>query len=164
MLEARKKFKMKELVFEINSNEEIWELIDKNFNHIFIHKFMPNKAIEWWSTNLKMKNNETFENLSVRNMEFDISTDLAGLQKILTLNTYQLRIYQFDKPIPHTLSLEHLPENNRKKILQQNGLKQSYFCDFEFLTISSVDDKFIEGIENNPIFRDRIEERKNKAN
>lgn len=155
---------MKELMFEINSNEEIWELIDKNFNHIFIHKFMPNQAIEWWSTDLKMKNNETFENLSVRNMEFDISTDLGGLEKILTLNTYQLRIYQFDKPIPHTLSLEHLPENNRGKILQQNGLKQTYFCDFEFLTISSVNDKFIEGIENNPIFRDRIEERKNKAN
>lgn len=154
---------MKELVFEINSNEEIWELIDKNFDHIFIHKFMPNQAIEWWSTDIKMKNGDTFENLAVRNMEFDISTDLAGLRKILTLNNYQLRIYQFDKAIPHTLSLEHLPEYNREKILQQNGLKHTYFCDFEFLTISSTEEKFIEEIENNPIFRERIEERKKQS-
>lgn len=152
---------MKEIVFEINSNAEIWSLIDKNFDHVFIHKFMPNQAIAWWKTDIKMKNGEFYENLNVRNMEFDILTDLNGLQKILALNSYHLRIYQFDKPVPDTLSIEHLPPNNLEQILLQNGLKHTYFCDFEFLTISSSDEKFIECIENNPLFRERIEERRN---
>lgn len=151
---------MKEIIFDINSNQEIWSLIDKNYNHIFIHKFMPNETIEWWQTDIKMKNNETYEKLAVRNMKFDILTDLNGLKKILDLNTHYLRIYQFDKPIPDTLSIEHLPSNNRDRILQQNGLKHFYSCDFEFLTISSSSEQFIQDIEANELFKERIEERK----
>ncbi len=151
---------MKEIVFEIHSNEEIWTLIDKNFNHIFIHKFMPNEAIEWWKTDIRMKNGETYGNLKVRNMQFDILTDLNGLKRILDMNTYHLSIYQFDKPVPDTLSLEYLPESNREKILQQNGLKHCYNCDFEFMTIASSSEKFIKDIEDNELFKERIDERK----
>ena len=151
---------MKNLCFEINSNEEIWSLIDKNLNNIFIHKFMPNERIGWWKTNLKMPNNILFENLEVRNMEFDIRTDLNGLKEILEINTNQLRIYQFEKPLPETLVLEFLPESNRQNILLQNGLKHFFFCDFEFLTIESVDSEFINEIEKNETFTERITERK----
>ncbi|RZL36467.1 MAG: hypothetical protein EOO96_06930 [Pedobacter sp.] len=151
---------MTKITFEINSNEELWSLIDKNLNHILIHKFTPNLAIEWWATDIKMKNGELFKDLKVRNMEFDITTDLNGLNKLIELNTHQLRIYQFDKPIPDTLSLEHLPENNRDKILAQNGLKHIFFCNFEFLTVASLNEDFIKNIENNALFKDRIEERK----
>ncbi|WP_143736525.1 hypothetical protein [Moheibacter sediminis] len=151
---------MKQIVFDINSHEEIWSLIDKKFDHIFIHKFMPNEAIAWWKTDVKMKNGEFYENLNVRNMEFDILTDLNGLEKILVFNSYHLRIYQFDKVVPDKLSLEYLPPNKLEQILLRNGLKHTYFCDFEFLTISSSDEKFIEAIENNTVFKERIEERR----
>ena len=151
---------MKILCFEINSNEEIWSLIDKNLDNIFIHKFMPNERIGWWKTSIKMPNNILFENLEVRNMEFDIRTDLKGLKEIIEMNTNQLRIYQFEKPLADTLVLEHLPESNRENILLKNGLKHSFFCDFEFLTIESVDSKFINGIEKNETFTERITERK----
>lgn len=142
---------MKEITFEINSNQEIWTLIDKNYNHILIHKFMPNESFEWWKTEIKMKNKETYDKLEVRNMEFDILTDLKGLKKILDQNTRQLRIYQFDKPISNTLSLDNLPQNNRNQILLQNGLKHFYFINFEFITISSSNDKFIKDIEDNDL-------------
>ena len=45
--------KMKELILQINSNKEIWELLGKNLNSILIHKFVPNEVIEWWKTDLK---------------------------------------------------------------------------------------------------------------
>ena len=153
---------MKEIFFEINSSEEIWTLIDKNFNHIFIHRFTPHEAIEWWKTNITMKDNEVYQNLEVRNMQFDISTDLNGLQRIINLHTNHLRIYQFDRPIPNTLSFEHLPSYNRDKILKQNGLKHTYFCDFEFITVSSSDENFINTIKENQVFKERIEERKSR--
>jgi len=148
---GKENIKMKEITININSNQEIWSLINKECNHIFIHKFMPNESIAWWNTDIKMKNNETFEELEVRNMEFDILTDLNGLKKILDLNTNQLRIYQFDKPVPSSLSIDYLPQHNRERILQQNGLKNFYFCDFEFLTILSSDEKFIKDIEDNKL-------------
>lgn len=73
---------MNEITIKINSNEEIWELIDKEFNSILIHKFNPNRIIEWWKTDLKTKNGTEFKNLSVRQMELDIQTDLSELKKI----------------------------------------------------------------------------------
>lgn len=84
---------------------------------------MPNEVIEWWKTDLKTQSGTEFKNLSVRQMEMDVQTDLNGLKKILELNTRQLRIYQFDKPISDTLEIDRLPENNRKQILKQNRLK-----------------------------------------
>ena len=151
---------MKNLCFEINSNEEIWSLIDKNLDNIFIHRFMPKESLGWWKTDLKMPNNILFENIEVRSMEFDIRTDLNGLREIIEMNTNQLRIYQFEKPLSDTLILDYLPEKNRENILLQNGLKHFFFCDFEFLIIESSDSEFINQIENNETFAGRIAERK----
>ena len=154
--------KMTELTFEINSNEEIWGLLDKKLNSIFIHKFLPNEIIEWWQTDLKTQSGIELKNLNVRQMEMDVQTDLNGLKEILELNTNQLRIYQFDKPISDTLEIQRLPENNRDLILKQNGLKHFFFIDFEFITIGSFEPEFINGIELNPKFEERIAERKQK--
>jgi hypothetical protein len=151
---------MNELTFEINSNEEIWELLDKKANSVFIHKFVPNEVIKWWKTDLKTENGTEFKNISVRRMEMDVQTDLNGLKKIIELNTRQLRIYQFEKPISDTLEIERLPENNRNQILKQNGLKHFFFINFEFITISSFESEFINRIELNPKFEKRIAERK----
>ena len=153
---------MTEITFEINSNEEIWELFDKELNSIFIHKFLPNEVIEWWKTDLKTKKGSKLKNLNVRQMEMDVQTDLNGLKEILEMNTNHLRIYQFDKPISDTLEIQKLPENNRNLILKQNGLKHFFFVDFEFITISSFESEFINGIKLNPKFEKRIEERKQK--
>ena len=151
---------MQELTFEIESSEEIWELFDKDLDSIFIHRFVPNEAIEWWKTDLKTQNGTEFKNLSVRQVEMDVQTDLNGLKKILDLNTRKLRIYQFEKPISDTLEIQRLPEKNRNLILKQNGLKHFFFVDFEFITIGSFAPEFINGIEQNPKFEKRIAERK----
>jgi hypothetical protein len=151
---------MTEVTFEINSNQEVWELFDKKLNSIFIHKFNPNQVIEWWKTDLKTKSGTEFKNLSVRQMEFDIQTDLSELKNILELNTNQLRIYQFDKPISDTLEIERLPEKSLNQILKQNGLRHYFFIDFEIITIGSFETDFIKSIETNPTFESRIAERK----
>ena len=155
---------MKTVTFEINSSIEIWELLDKKLNFIFIHTFLPNEVIEWWKTDLKTKSGIEFKNLSVRQMEMDVQTDLSGLKKILELHTNQLRIYQFEKQISDTLEIERLPENNRNLILKQNGLKHYFFIDFELITIGSFDSEFINEIKSNPKFEKRIEKRKKLTN
>ena len=52
---------MKEITFEINSNEEIWDLFDKNLDSVFIHKFVPNEVMEWWKTDLKSEKGIEFK-------------------------------------------------------------------------------------------------------
>lgn len=151
---------MHKLTFEIESNEELWEVFDKNLDSIFIHRFVPNEVIQWWNTDLITQNGTEFKNLSVRQMKMDVQTDLNGLKKIIGLNNQSLRVYQFDKPIPDTLEIQSLPEKSRNLILKENGLKHFFFINFEFLTVSSFESEFISGIELNPKFGKRIAGRK----
>lgn len=118
--------------------------------------------VEWWKMDFKMENGFELKNLSVRQMEMDVQTDLSGLKKILELNTGQFRIYQFDKPISDTLEIERLPENKHIQILRQNGLKHFFFIDFEMVTIGSFDPEFIWQIETQSKFEKRIFERKQR--
>lgn len=140
---------MKEITIELESQNELWSLFDKKSDYIFIHKFNPNEVIEWWKSDIKIKPDFGFKNLSVRNMKFDLQTDLNGLKEILKLQTRQLSIYQFDKPVPDTLCIETLPEESLLDILKKNGLKHKYSIDYEFVTIYSFDEKFMETIIKN---------------
>jgi hypothetical protein len=147
---------MIEITIEIESNEDIWQLLDKRLEIVFIHKFRPNNKIEWWKTNLEIKNGTKFTDLNIRQMEMDIQTDLIGLKNLLEINSHQLRIYQFDKNIPDSLIIENIPEKSRFDILKQNGLRHTFFLDFEFLTIRSFDFEYINAIKTNSIFENRI--------
>lgn len=147
---------MEEITFEIESNEEIWELVDKEVTTIFIPKFNPNQAIEWWKTDLKIKDGRLLKNLSVRQMQLDIETDLPGLKQFIEMNTPSLSIYQFEKKIADTFDLDRLPEKNKEQILKQNGLRHIFWVNFEFLTVRSFDSGFIHSIKKNPRFEKRI--------
>ncbi len=147
---------MKQIKFEIKSNNDVWSLIDRNYNTFLIDKFNPHDIVEWWKTDLKTHNGFLLENLNVRMLECDVQTDLDGLKKILDLNTQQLRIYQFDKAIPDTLEFQHLADESKFQILKQNGLKHFYFLDFEILSIASFDEEFILKTKDNPITELRI--------
>ena len=111
-----------------------------------MHQFNPHEAVTWWQTDLKMSHDLTLNGAWVRNMHFDLKTDFLGLKELIKLNSRQLRIYQFEKEIPETLVIEHLPENAKTSILQNNGLKHIYWINFEFLTISSFDPDFISSV------------------
>ena len=153
--------KMKSITLEIESNSEIVSLFDKSVKYFFVHRFDPHPIMEWYKADVKLGDGFELKNANVRSMEFDLQTDLYGIKKILELNTNQLGIYQFDKVLPDTLVLEHLPEESKDMILKNNGLKHFFWIDFEFITIESFDSDFIKLIEENPMFAERIIKRKN---
>jgi hypothetical protein len=140
---------MKEITIELKSENELWSLFDKRHDYILIHKFNPNEAILWWKSDIRVNENFEIKDTYVRNMQFDIQTDLTGLEKVLQLKTRQLSIYQFDRPVPDTLCIETLPDESVNNILKSNGLKHKYWVDFEFVTVCSFDERFIESIIEN---------------
>ncbi|WP_338793928.1 hypothetical protein V9L05_06905 [Bernardetia sp. Wsw4-3y2] len=138
---------MQEITIEIDSNEDIWKLVDKSLNYIFISNFNPNSSISWWKTDLKVSENQNLRNISVRDMSLDLQVDLVTLKEIIELNTRTLVIYQFAKPIPDTLLVNQLMEQSKENILIQNGLKHCFSAVYEFLTIRSFDENFIKNIQ-----------------
>lgn len=140
---------MKEITIEIESKNELWSIFDKTYDYILVHKFNPHEIIEWWKSDIKVNQDFNLKNVSVRNMKFDLQTDLKGLKQILKFQTRQECIYQFDRPVPDTLCIEMLPDESIDRILKQNGLKHKYVTDYEFVTVYSFDEKFIKSIIEN---------------
>ena len=147
---------METIRFTLDSNKEIWEFIDKSVDHILIHNFQAQNYIHWWESTVKIKPTITLENVRVRDMQFDIQTNISGLNQILAIESNFLDIYQFTRPIADTLRIGDLPENNAENILQQNGLQHIISVEFELITVKSFNVDFIKSISNNPIFADRI--------
>ena len=147
---------MESIRFTVDTNIEIWEFIDKTTEHILVHNFQAHNILEWWESTIKLSPTKTLENIKVRNMQFDIQTNISGLKQILEHESNFLDIYQFNKPISDTLVIDALPNNNAETILMQNGLQYIISVDFESITVSSVRPDFIKSISENPKFADRI--------
>ncbi len=148
---------METIRFTLDKNLEIWEFIDKTSDHVLIHNFQAHNILEWWESTIKLSPITTLENIKVRNMQFDIKTNISGLRQILQHESNFLDIYQFNKPIPDTLVIGHLPSNYAEKILLQNGLQHIISVDFESITVSSVSPDFIKSVAENSVFADRIQ-------
>ncbi|MFO0355949.1 MAG: hypothetical protein ACK50A_03270 [Sphingobacteriaceae bacterium] len=148
---------MDSITFTLDSNKEIWEFLDKTVDHVLVHHFHAHNYIEWWTSTIKINPEITLDNVKVRNMTFDILTNVAGLKQILDVESNFLDIYQFTKPLADSLTIEALPKDNAINILKQNGLQHIITVDFEFITVKSFNKDFINSIRNNPFYADKIE-------
>ncbi|MDF3025813.1 MAG: hypothetical protein K0S23_120 [Fluviicola sp.] len=148
---------METIRFTIDTNLEIWEFIDKTVDHILIRSFQAHNILEWWESTVKLSPTNTLKNVKVRNMQFDIQTNISGLRQILEQESNSLDIYQFNKAISDTLVIEALPDNDAERILIQNGLQHIISVNFESITVLSIRPDFIKGIAENSTFATRIQ-------
>lgn len=147
---------MERVVFRNLDNADLWEIIDKNVEHVLLHQFNPHTTIEWWTSSISLNKNNELKNISVRQMHFDLLTDLSQLKRILELNTLYLDIYQFNRPVPNTLLIDYLPENARENILKQNGLEHIIIIDLEDTIIKSFNADYISNIRQNTLINNFI--------
>ena len=83
---------MKEITIEIESKNELRSIFDKTYDYILVHKFNPHEIIEWWKSDIKVNQDFTLKNVSVRNMKFDLQIDLKGLKTNSKISN-QTRMY-----------------------------------------------------------------------
>jgi len=140
---------MHNLTLELGSYTQLSEMIGNAPAYFLVPNFTPHEAIGWVKANFSI-NGFTLANADVRNMSFDLRTDRDGLEKVLNHSTQQFIIYSFSKPVPDTLVIDYLPEQGKENILKQNGLLHVFDISFEFLTISSFDEDFLEEIKQHP--------------
>ena len=144
------------VTIEIDSNLDLLKFIDTELKNVFIHSFRPFKYIEWSKCTLEFDKINKLKNIEVREMQFDIRTDLDGLENILKLESNFIDIYQFNKPLANSLTIENLPLDNIEKILKTNGLIHHIEINFEKCFIKSYDNKFITNLLENDYVKNRI--------
>ncbi|SNS41294.1 hypothetical protein SAMN05421640_0038 [Ekhidna lutea] len=131
--------KISENTHQPNSNDEIWELIDKEYQWVLIPNFNPHEVVEWVSGTVTIDNSEIVTNHKVRMISFDILLEINDLKKVINLNTRNISIFQFDREVSDTLVIDHLPDSRINEILFENGLKYIYNIHYEFMTIQKFE-------------------------
>ncbi|MDO8998460.1 MAG: hypothetical protein Q7W45_01755 [Bacteroidota bacterium] len=147
---------MDSISFTLDANKEIWEFLDKTVDHVLVHNFHADNSVKWWTSTIKISPQITLDNVQVRSMQFDIQTNVVGLKQILDIESNFLDIYQFNKPIADSLTIDALPKDNAINILKKNGLQHIICVEFELITVKSFSSDFINSIRDNPLFVDRI--------
>lgn len=140
---------MHELTLELESYQQLCGIIGDMPGYFLVPNYTPHEAVGWAKANISI-NGFTLANADVRNLKFDLRTDRDGLEKVLNHSTQQFIIYCFSKPVSDTLVIDYLPEQGKENILKQNGLLHIFDIEFEFLTISSFDEGFLENIRQHP--------------
>ena len=147
---------MDRLILRNIDNSELWDILDKKCDHILVHQFNPHQTIAWWTTSIKIRENLELKNVSVRQMNFDLLTNLDGLKSILELNSLYLYIYQFNRPVSGGLLINDLPAESKDSILKQNGLEYIIMNELEDTIIYSFNIDFLTNLRQNPLLKDRI--------
>ncbi len=103
-------------------------LLSPAFPYVWLRKHMPHPAIQWWATQVPLSTAGAMTHLKVRELTYDLQMDIqlffGHLREFIP---YGVELYQFDRPIPDTLTLSHVPDNQKTKILLNNGAQAAFF-------------------------------------
>lgn len=146
---------MTTIKFKDLDDNEILDIVDATVPYIFIPGFRPYLAREWRITDLIFDSNERLENINVRDLTVDIMTDKRTIEKIFKRGQFnQLALFQFERKVPSTLKLDELPTETVDDILIKNGLINRIWINFEFVELSSVDNKYLGTIKDR--YKDKL--------
>ena len=100
---------------------DLIQFLDKSVPYVWLLGHMPNPAIQWWDASVPV-NRETPFSGKVRNLVYDLQMSTSDFIKISpSLNDYGLVLIQSNKPMPDTLELDRIPENQHASVLIKNG-------------------------------------------
>ena len=106
---------------------DLVQFLDESVPYVWLLGHMPNPAIQWWDTFVPI-NRETSFSGKIRNIVYDLQMSTAEFIKISpSLNNYGLLLIQSSKPMPDTLELNRIPENQQAPVLKKNGATLKIF-------------------------------------
>lgn len=103
-------------------------LLHPDADYIWIHSHYPDPALRWWTADAPISPGRVWPSAKVRLMEYDLMmTRSEFLDQIEFFAPHGLRLTQLNKPVPDSLWLGALPEDQATHILLQNGMKARFF-------------------------------------
>lgn len=103
-------------------------LLNPNVPYIWVRNHMPNPTVKWWITHLPISTSDTVMQMKVRNLRYDLQMETQQfLDNLKEFVPFGIEIYQFDRPVPDTLTLNQIPEDKRTKVLLNNGGQSAFF-------------------------------------
>jgi hypothetical protein len=95
---------------------------------VWILGHRPNRYLEWWDTTVPLNTHGVSFDGSVRNLCLDLQLPTVDfLARATEFDKHGLELIQSNRPMPETLTLNTVPESQRKTVLIQNGATLKIF-------------------------------------
>lgn len=139
------------ITLNVCTSQILEHLLDRKESYIWIHQHRPNPVIEWWKTETPITKEKKIINASVRQMSFDIHLTIEEFLPIAG-EFDSLSLSQMSKPVPGTLTLDRMNEQNLVPILKGNGLISRFFIPhaMEVAVFSTTDRDHLERVCEHP--------------
>ena len=106
---------------------DLIQFLDKSVPYVWLLGHMPNPAVRWWDTSVPINKDSSFSG-KVRNVIYDLQMSTSEFIKVSpNLNDYGLVLIQSNTPMPDTLELDRVPENQQDSVLIKNGATLKIF-------------------------------------
>ncbi|MEY8688777.1 MAG: hypothetical protein AB9M53_02700 [Leptothrix sp. (in: b-proteobacteria)] len=97
------------------------KLLNPAVPYIWILGHMPHRYVQWWRTNVPLNDTDCIS-AQVRMLTYDIQVPTAEfLQRAAAFDCFGLSLVQAHKPMPDTLDLSRIPEEQQDAVLMKNG-------------------------------------------
>ena len=98
-------------------------LLSPDLPIVWIRQHMPNPVLTWWKSTVPLSTTSTLSHAIIRNLSYDLQMEYQDFLHVLkNFVPFGIELYQSERKIPATFTLEGISETRRTEILMANGL------------------------------------------
>jgi hypothetical protein len=141
------------IMLDASEASDLRYLLHPEGEHIWIHSHRPDPVIRWWTADVPISPGIVLPSAQVRLMEFDLMMARAEfLSRLDLFAPHGMALTQLTRPVPNSLWLQTLPDEQIERILIQNGMISRYFLPHRVETaqFSCTDREHLERVVEQP--------------
>src|SRR4051812_29936200 len=97
------------------------ELLDPSVPFVWLPNHSPMRHIEWWDVDLPIAHDRPPRRVRARWLRFDLLLKTAEFKDVAD-HFDGITAFHMTRPVPNSLIIEQLPEEQLYRVLRQNGL------------------------------------------
>jgi len=101
------------------------ELLDPSVPFVWVVGHTPHRVLEWWEVDIPVLRGEQARRLRVRSLWCELLFDTPEFAEVAG-QFDGVTVYQMARPVPHSLTVERLPEARLYDILRGVGLSAHF--------------------------------------
>jgi hypothetical protein len=141
------------IMLDASEASDLRHLLHPEGGHIWIHSHRPDPALRWWTADVPISPGVVLPAARVRLMEFDLMMQRDEfLSRLDLFAPHGMAITQLTRPVPNSLWLQTLPDEQIDRILIQNGMISRYYLPHRIETaqFSCTDREHLERVAAQP--------------
>lgn len=123
------------VMLDASEASDLRYLLHPDGDYIWVHPHRPDPVLHWWTADVPISPGVVLPSARIRLMEFDLMMKRNEfLSRIDLFTPHGMALTQLTKPVPDSLWLQTLPDEQIERILIQNGMISRYYLPHQIET------------------------------